>query len=582
MLIDWFKYQRQQFTEAFSFKEYDLSKSEDQRRTALLTFIMFTGVIFLVPFGLYALYNCSYVQGLADLSAAIMITALEPYLRIKKKIEFVASIVVILFSILFVYLIISDEGSTSGHIWSLIAPVCVLFLIRGKKGLYYTLGFLATVMLIFALDIPEGRYDLYFKIRYAGAFSAILIIAYLLESARRKTLIAYKQKNKDLSTIVRELERKDAQLVESIGKYRVLFERSNDAIFLLDKLNIIDCNDKTLNIFGYTKEEILKMTPVELSPEYQPDGKLSREKIKDFFELARINGALRFEWLQKNKTGHEFYADTNLHIVEINKRQFIFVTLRDITSQKNTEQMLIKSKNEAEKSERLKSEFLAQVSHEIRTPVNAIVNLSSILKSDLENKLSQEDLIAFNAMEGSASRLVRTIDLILNMSEIEAGAYQPVFKDIDIASEIIEPLITVFSSLAEEKKLKLKFINELKNPFKIQMDHYTVSQSILNLIDNAIKYTNKGEVTVHLHSNGNVAVDVIDTGIGISKEYLNRMFAIFSQEDQGYSRRFEGNGLGLALVKEYCKINRAVIKVESKKGVGSKFSIIFSNTITSD
>jgi signal transduction histidine kinase len=129
-----------------------------------------------------------------------------------------------------------------------------------------------------------------------------------------------------------------------------------------------------------------------------------------------------------------------------------------------------------------------------------------------------------------------------------------------------------------EKKLDLKIKKQTENT-RIVCDSYSVNQIFANLIDNAIKYTPKGSIEIVCSQNANeeLQVSVNDTGVGISEEYLPHIFDEFSQEDKGYTRKFEGNGLGLALVKKYCALNSAKINVESKKGKGSKFIVTFKS-----
>jgi signal transduction histidine kinase len=152
------------------------------------------------------------------------------------------------------------------------------------------------------------------------------------------------------------------------------------------------------------------------------------------------------------------------------------------------------------------------------------------------------------------------------------------FEQIDIAKQIIEPIQTEFKYVAKEAGLEFIFINEVPSTKTLKVDNYTMSQTLSNLVDNAIKYTNEGKVEIKFYTTGDqYIIDVSDTGIGISQRYLPMLFDKFSQEDQGYTRQFEGNGLGLALVKEYCEINNADIQVESVKGMGTKFSIILTD-----
>jgi signal transduction histidine kinase len=163
------------------------------------------------------------------------------------------------------------------------------------------------------------------------------------------------------------------------------------------------------------------------------------------------------------------------------------------------------------------------------------------------------------------------------MSELQTGSYEAKYKNINL-SNLLEELSLEFEHKANKKNLD--FILNVKDPdLTIYADEYSVTQIIVNLTDNAIKYTFSGkiEITAFRNDNKDVTLKISDTGIGISKEYLPYLFSAFSQEQRGYTRQFEGNGLGLALVKRYCEMNNADISVKSEKGVGTTFTIVFRN-----
>ncbi|MGE5398962.1 MAG: ATP-binding protein [Ignavibacteriales bacterium] len=236
---------------------------------------------------------------------------------------------------------------------------------------------------------------------------------------------------------------------------------------------------------------------------------------------------------------------------------------------------LIKAKHAAERSDRLKTDFLTQMSHEIRTPLNTILSYSSLLKEEIENRNFEALPSFFEVIDNGGKRLTRTIDLILNMSQVQTGNLECNFTRIDLAEDIIMNLYHEFSKIAKRKGLEFSFCND-SDASIIVADKYTVTQIFENIIDNAIRFTPSGKISIELSScDSNISVTVIDTGIGIHSEYLPYLFTPFSQEETGYTRRFDGNGLGLALVKKYVELNNAEIQVKSAKGKGSAFRIVF-------
>lgn len=255
----------------------------------------------------------------------------------------------------------------------------------------------------------------------------------------------------------------------------------------------------------------------------------------------------------------------------------VIVMLRDITDRKEGEKMLIRAKDEAEKSDKLKSEFLAQMSHEIRTPINSILSFTSLIKEEVIDKVEEDLRVCFDVIDNGGHRLIRTIDSILNMSQLQSGTYQPIYTEVDMDKDVLRNAVAELKQRAKEKNLELEYNINTENVV-IKADNYTVGQIFINLIDNAIKYTDEGIVTVNVSRDKNekLVINVLDTGIGISEEYIPNLFKPFTQEESGYTRRYEGNGLGLALVKNYAEINNALIEVESKKGIGTRFGVKFN------
>ncbi|MBI1932864.1 MAG: sensor histidine kinase [Ignavibacteriales bacterium] len=247
----------------------------------------------------------------------------------------------------------------------------------------------------------------------------------------------------------------------------------------------------------------------------------------------------------------------------------------DLQLRKQIEKQLISAIDKAEKSEKIKTDFLAQMSHEIRTPINTILSFSNLIKDEMIDKVSDELKYGFGGINRASKRLIRTIDLILNMADVQAGTHEYIPNKFDIAV-LLRKILDEYKDQILEKELIIKFHNNVKSSELIS-DVYSVEQIFSNIIDNAVKFTAKGsiEIVIDKSENNFLFVSITDTGIGITEEYLPKIFNEFSQEDMGYTRKYEGNGLGLALVKKYCELNNAVITVISKKDFGSAFTVTF-------
>ncbi|MDR3627166.1 MAG: PAS domain S-box protein [Ignavibacteriaceae bacterium] len=397
----------------------------------------------------------------------------------------------------------------------------------------------------------------------------------------RPSIISYGLQLTCMSGIVRDItERKRAEdaLHESESKYRTLVTQSPDGIYIVDLSdNFISVNKSMCDNLKYTEAEFLSMNIWDIVPRrYLPYHKNTIEAI--------INGESKKEVAEFEVKG----KDGIVHFIEVLSAPYYknkeIVGLqgiaREITERKRAEVELIAAKESAEQSDKLKSEFLAQMSHEIRTPLNAIVGNVDYLNESFGKKMDSHVRDCFDDIGTASKRIIRTVGLILNISELQTGSYKAHFVMVDLNIEILNQLYQEHKLSAKIKGLELIYKCEI-NETKVVADEYSITQIFTNLIGNAIKYTKTGKVEILLEKNrtGNIIVEIKDTGIGISKEFLTKIFDTFVQEEQGYTRSYEGNGLGLALVKNYCKINNALIEVESEKNKGSTFRIIFDKTI---
>ncbi len=379
-----------------------------------------------------------------------------------------------------------------------------------------------------------------------------------------------------LGTAIDITDRKQTEdaLRMSEEKYRSVVQNVREVIFTTDDTGIITF----LNPFWteLTEYDVKSSIGKHIFSYFHPEDKknctdqfisiIYKKKPYSLFEsrIKTKNGA--YKWIEINA---RITLDGNSNITGISG------TISDIHERKLANEELIKAKEKAEESDRLKSAFLAQVSHEIRTPTNIILGYNSLIKEKLHEvsglNLSRE----FDTIDASSRRLLRTIDLILNMSMVQSGTYEIMNEKFEL-EKLLQDLVMEFKPLADEKKIQLRYKNLCRNSF-IFADKYTLTQAFQNLIDNAIKYTNKGFVEVVSEDAAEkLSIKISDTGIGISSNYLPKLFQPFTQEEVGYSRKFDGNGLGLALTKKYIEINNGTITVKSSKGKGTTFTILMN------
>lgn len=363
-----------------------------------------------------------------------------------------------------------------------------------------------------------------------------------------------------------------------LKRLRLQIDKMPIGYILTDKnFNIQFINPAAQHIFNYSIDEL---------KDKQPYGYIFDKNQQEFFEDTRReiieHGDTSVIVLEnRRKEGTKIYCEWfNTPLWSENGEFNLLSMVVDITTRVKAELELKTARDKAEQSSKMKSIFLAQMSHEIRTPVSTILNYTSMLREYLQNLSEDNFTEIFHSIDNGARRLIRTIDLILNMSELQTGYYETEKVLVDFELDIIEPLVADFSSAASLKGLDI-FIENIAGNVKFFTDSYISTQIISNLVDNAIKYTQKGFVRIGILKDEQdmLCVEVEDTGIGISQEYLDKLFTPFSQEEMGYSRSFDGNGLGLALVKKYCDLINSEIRVKSKKGVGSTFQIIFKDSV---
>lgn len=247
----------------------------------------------------------------------------------------------------------------------------------------------------------------------------------------------------------------------------------------------------------------------------------------------------------------------------------------EIKERKKIQVELEEAKEKAELSDRLKTEFLAQMSHEVRTPINVLVNYAQLIKEELDIPIGSDLSNYFDELEIGSKRLIRTIESMLYMAQLQIGAYNPIFTKIDL-KDILEQKIKELEHYAPPKGLKIK-LNIQESDYTLNADKFSIQQIFQFLIENAIDFTFKGyiEITLARDDKQQIIFSISDTGIGISEDFLPKLFLPFTQEDQGYTRKFEGNGLGLALVKGFCGINKIAINVVSEKRKGTTFTLLF-------
>ncbi len=454
----------------------------------------------------------------------------------------------------------------------------------------FVIGFPLEKIATEALEISNGNLSKRIDDKTTGEFANLAHSINMLAEDLQKANQQIEKLNKELKFQVRdkigelnyEINRKrqaESLLKQSEEQFRLLFELAPIGMVISSIYGqILKVNEAFYKTLGYSQDEVIGMKIGELTFK---DDKLMDAQLHDNL----IDGIEQHAYYEKRlvrKDGEIINVIVEAVAVKdkTGKPSHIIEQVIDITDRKKVEKELIYAKEKAEESDRLKTAFLAQMSHEIRTPLNVILAAMNLIQDDLDDSDPDTKTI-LESVSSAGKRLQRTIDLILNISAVQSGSYEPEMTDINLDKEL-RILIEEFRTMENEKGLTISYIKKTKHNI-IHADHYSTLQIFQNLISNAVKYTLKGKVEIILDDwdANKLQVIVKDTGIGISKDYISKLFSPFSQEDVGHKREFEGNGLGLALVKKYVEINNADILVESEKNRGSVFTVIFNKKVDS-
>ncbi len=365
------------------------------------------------------------------------------------------------------------------------------------------------------------------------------------------------------------------KLQEAEARVQVVIDSSPLCINTFDKNGkLVDCNDAAWKIFGLKSKSDFLQNFYKLFPEKQPDGRPSIAMIRDALDKALECGQCRLKATSKTIQGEIIPCDVTLISTTINGEKSILSYVQDLREINIALKKAHKATQAAERSAKAKSEFLANMSHEIRTPMNGILGLLHILSRTNLNA-TQKDYLEKTAL--SANNLLRIINDILDFSKIEAGKLEieeTQFKLHDVCQELED----LFIPQIEEKKLKY-ILNEGEfSNTTIIGDPTRLKQVLINLIGNAIKFTNQGSITLDIEATVQKLDElhctfiISDTGIGLTKAQSSNLFLAFTQADASVTRKYGGTGLGLTISKSIVEMMQGKIWVESSKGKGSKFS----------
>jgi PAS domain S-box-containing protein len=419
----------------------------------------------------------------------------------------------------------------------------------------------------------EDIYELTYIRQDGSRFPAVVSVTALRDA--QGEIIGYLLIGTD-NTARKQIEAEQRQLGQRLRDHqfytRSLFEANIDALMTTDPSGIItDVNRQMEALTGCTRDELIGAP------------------FKNYFtDPERAEAGIRLVLNEKKVTDYELTArdrDGTKTVVSYNattfydrdrKLQGVFAAARDITERKQHEDSLREASQNAERANHVKSDFLANMSHEIRTPMNAIIGMTRLaLRKNPDSGLHGY----LTKIDNAAQSLLSIINDILDYSKIEAGKME--LEQITFSlDEVLNNLNDIVREKAEQKGIEIVFSMANETPHYLKGDPLRLGQILINLVNNAIKFTEKGEVIVEVkvdEGSGDrrqLKFSVSDTGIGMSSEQVSNLFRSFNQADTSITRKYGGTGLGLAITKQLCELMEGTLEVESEPGKGSTFLFV--------
>lgn len=402
--------------------------------------------------------------------------------------------------------------------------------------------------------------------------------------------------------MLEQLQKVNNKIIESENKFREVVEQSTDALYIVgDNSEFIDVNNAACTSLGYKRDELLNMAFFQIDGIYK-----STEKLNELFGRLKKERHIIVESEHCKKNNESFPVEISLGYVNIEGEDLILASARNITERKQAQKLLLQannkledkvnvrtkelkkintalavSKKKAEAASHSKSLFLANMSHEIRTPMNAVIGFTDLLAVSELNKKQVEYI---ESIQSASRNLLSLINDILDLSKIEAGKMNIKLGSVYI-KQLLKDIHQVFTLSAKEKGLDLNLYISDAVPQGIMTDEVRLRQILFNLLNNAIKFTRKGEVNIVVNYERESTEDIFysliiaveDTGIGVRSSDHKKIFNSFEQQDNQSTREFGGAGLGLAISARLAEKLGASITMESECGKGSVFKLVIKS-----
>jgi PAS domain S-box-containing protein len=376
------------------------------------------------------------------------------------------------------------------------------------------------------------------------------------------------QRSLELEKTNKALMRTTFELIRTEAQARIIGETSIDTMVIFNSDGIVlNLNPAAVRMFGYHENELVGQSIYKMLP-------MIFECVDGVYKIYEQYLADKLSDVKPiRKDGTTFYAEIQIGEATIDDNPIFACTISDISERKKAEQEMLQAKEEAEQAVRVKTEFLAMMSHEIRTPMNGIIGMTDLL---IDSGLNTEQLEYAEIVRKSSDALLNIINDILDFSKIESGKMELEQVPLELTS-LIEETFDLFTAQTREKELQMEHYIDQRLPVHILGDVTRLRQILINLVGNAVKFTEKGNIYVLInlleqHENSlEIEFIIKDTGIGITPEQMVHLFKPFSQLDSSMTRKYGGTGLGLAICKTLVELMGGTIRNEQDTETGATF-----------
>lgn len=563
--------------------------SEPVRKATVINLFTYIGLAFMLFFGIESITRGDNMLALVMLALGGLTISVFVYLRQTKNYAIAGNAIVLLMFILVVFLLVTGGANKTGPLWYFVFPATALFTIGRKEGSIYIGLLLALTISIFYFEPDFAiKYETYFKFRFLASFIAVYVMSYVYEYVRERTYVTLVNSNKQKTDyLARVLQQKEeiqmqAENLEAVNKelenLSIVASKTDNAVFIMNANGDIEwVNQGFSKMHGYTLEEFRSQVGVNLL-----DVTDNSELSKNIHECITSKKTLVYSARNRSKGGEYKWLQTTLTPVTDKNGELIKIVAidSDFTEIKMAEQKL-RTALEAEENSRIKSEFIANMSHEVRTPLNAIIGFSRIVETD--EALSEKGKENIRTVISNGKTLLKLINDILNLSKAENNTLESKNRSVNIA-DLVSEIYELFHDRAHAKGIEM-FLN-IPNPIPtLFVDDQRLRQILLNIIGNAVKFTEEGHVKVSIGlldvkdklASLNIAVE--DTGIGIEYEKQKMVFEAFSQAKGDTQRKYGGTGLGLTITKRLINGIGGEIRISSEKDKGTKVDIVIPDVL---